>query len=84
MPWHGILGHDEIAAGFRRALERGRLASTFLFAGPAGVGKRTFAIKLAQALLVLRAARGAARSVRAMPVVRASGRGNASGSGGGE
>ena len=51
MSWHGILGHDEIAAGFRRALERGRLASTFLFAGPAGVGKRTFAIKLAQALL---------------------------------
>jgi DNA polymerase-3 subunit delta' len=51
MAWHGILGHDDVVAGFRRALERGRLASTFLFVGPAGVGKRTFAIKLAQALL---------------------------------
>ncbi|MEN6451609.1 MAG: DNA polymerase III subunit delta' [Thermoguttaceae bacterium] len=36
---------------FRRALQRGRLASSFLFAGPAGIGKRTFALKLAQAML---------------------------------
>jgi DNA polymerase-3 subunit delta' len=51
MAWHGILGHDEVVEAFRRALERGRLASTFLFVGPAGVGKRAFALKLAQALL---------------------------------
>ena len=51
MTWHGIHGHDDIAAHFRRALERGRLASSFLFVGPAGIGKRTFAMKLAQALL---------------------------------
>lgn len=51
MPWSDILQHDEVAASFRRAVERGRLASTFLFVGPAGIGKRTFAVKLAQALL---------------------------------
>jgi len=51
MPWHGLLGQDEVVEQFRRALERGRLASSFLFAGPPGVGKRTFALKLAQALL---------------------------------
>ena len=51
MTWHGIEGHDDVVELFRRALERGRLASSFLFAGPAGVGKRSFALKLAQALL---------------------------------
>jgi len=49
--WHGIIGHDEIVERFRRALRRGRLASSFLFVGPPGIGKRSFAIKLAQALL---------------------------------
>lgn len=49
--WQGIRGHDEVVEQFRRALERGRLASTFLFVGPAGVGKRLFALKLAQAML---------------------------------
>ncbi len=49
--WHGIYGHDDVVERFRRALANGRLASSFLFAGPAGVGKRTFALKLAQALL---------------------------------
>ncbi|MCE5268777.1 MAG: DNA polymerase III subunit delta' [Planctomycetaceae bacterium] len=51
MSWHGIEGHDEVVEEFRRALRRGRLASSFLFAGPAGIGKRTFALKLAQAML---------------------------------
>jgi DNA polymerase III subunit delta' len=51
MSWQGIDGHDEVVEQFRRALVRGRLASSFLFAGPAGIGKRTFALKLAQALL---------------------------------
>jgi DNA polymerase-3 subunit delta' len=49
--WHDIIGHDEIVERFRRALKRGRLASSFLFAGPPGIGKRTFALKFAQALL---------------------------------
>jgi DNA polymerase-3 subunit delta' len=51
MGWHGIDGHDAIVEHFRRALQRQRLASSFLFVGPAGVVKRTFAIKFAQALL---------------------------------
>ena len=51
MPWHDIHGHDEVVEQFRRALARGRMASSFLFVGPAGIGKRTFAVKLAQALL---------------------------------
>lgn len=46
-----ILGQDAIFERFRRALARGRLASTFLFVGPEGVGKRTFAYFLAQTLL---------------------------------
>ena len=51
MSWHGIDGHDDVVEQFRRALMRRRLASSFLFTGPAGVGKRTFALKLAQAML---------------------------------
>lgn len=51
MSWHGIEGHDDVVEQFRRAIARGRLASSFLFAGPPGVGKRTFALKLAQAML---------------------------------
>ena len=51
MPWNDLLGHDAIVDRFRRSLAAGRFASTFLFVGPAGIGKRTFALKLAQALL---------------------------------
>ena len=42
--WHGILGHDEVVEQFRRTLASGRLASTYLFVGPPGVGKRLFAL----------------------------------------
>lgn len=51
MSWHSIRGHGAIVEQFRQALARGRLASTFLFVGPAGIGKRQFALKLAQGLL---------------------------------
>lgn len=51
MAWLGIEGHDVVAQQFEHALARGRLASTFLFIGPPGIGKRAFALKLAQALL---------------------------------
>ena len=56
MVWQGIDGHDEVAERFRLALGAGRLASSFLFVGPPGVGKRLFAEKLAQALLCANAA----------------------------
>jgi DNA polymerase-3 subunit delta' len=49
--WLGIQGHDEVVEQFRRTIAASRLASTYLFIGPEGVGKRTFAIGLAQALL---------------------------------
>lgn len=49
--WQGILGHDRIVERFRRAAAKGRLSGSFLFVGPPGVGKATFAQKLAQALL---------------------------------
>ena len=50
--WHGILGHDEVVEQFRRTLASGRLASTYLFVGPPGVGKRRFALELAKSLVV--------------------------------
>ena len=49
--WQGIHGHDDVVQQFRQAMKRERLASSFLFVGPAGIGKRSFAIKLAQSLL---------------------------------
>ena len=55
MVWQNIRGHDRIIDKFRRAIGKSRLASTFLFVGPAGIGKRTFALALAKALLCERA-----------------------------
>ena len=53
MAWQGIEGHDEVAARFVAAFERGRIAGTYLFIGPEGVGKRGFALALAKALVCL-------------------------------
>jgi DNA polymerase-3 subunit delta' len=49
--WQGIHGHDAIVEQFRRSLAACRLASAYLFVGPEGVGKRTFALRLAKSLL---------------------------------
>jgi DNA polymerase III subunit delta' len=49
--WHSIVGHDDVVEQFRQTLSLGRLASTYLFVGPPGIGKRRFALELAQALL---------------------------------
>jgi len=51
LSWQPIRGHDALIQSFRRAVQRGRLAHAYLFAGPPGVGKYTFARELAKALL---------------------------------
>lgn len=51
MSWQGIEGHDRIAERFRRAVSRGRIGGTYLFVGPPGIGKKAFALRLAQVLL---------------------------------
>jgi DNA polymerase III subunit delta' len=51
MAWQGIEGHDAIAARFVAAHGRGRIAGAYLFVGPAGVGKGTFALALARSLV---------------------------------
>lgn len=49
-----LVGHETPKAFFTGALRRGRLASTYLFVGPDGVGKRLFAERLAAALVCQR------------------------------
>lgn len=51
MQWSDLIGHERQKEWFDRAAARGRLANTFLFLGPDGVGKRTFARLLAKSLL---------------------------------
>lgn len=48
--WMDVIGHDRTADLFARILRQERLASTYLFVGPSGVGKRLFARRLAGAL----------------------------------
>ncbi len=45
-----IRGQDEALALLARAIASGRVASTYLFTGPSGVGRRTTALALAAAL----------------------------------
>jgi DNA polymerase III subunit delta' len=49
--WDRIHGHADVIEKFRRSFARGRLSGTYLFVGPSGIGKRTFAKLLAQCLL---------------------------------
>ncbi|MDE2506792.1 MAG: DNA polymerase III subunit delta' [Planctomycetota bacterium] len=51
MPWQSIRGHDRVVEELRANLRHGRLPHAFLFVGPEGIGKRTFALALARALL---------------------------------
>jgi DNA polymerase-3 subunit delta' len=58
MPFSSIIGHAAPVALLKRAVERGRVPQSLLFAGPDGVGKRTVAIALAQAVNCPRRADG--------------------------
>lgn len=51
MPWDQLLHHEQNIDRFRHSLASQRLASTYLFVGPPGIGKRLFAQLLAEALL---------------------------------
>lgn len=51
MQWADLLGHQRQKAWFETALANNRLATSFLFVGPEGIGKRTFACLLAKGLL---------------------------------
>ena len=51
MAWQGIEGHDDVVARFTTAAALDRIAGSYLFIGPPGVGKTAFARKLAKALL---------------------------------
>ena len=54
MQWDELIGHEQPREWFRNAIVAGRLASTVLFVGPEGIGKRTFARLLAKSLLCQR------------------------------
>lgn len=45
-----LIGHGDALAWLHRALHTGRLAHAYLITGPRAVGKRTFALEIAQAL----------------------------------
>jgi DNA polymerase-3 subunit delta' len=54
MDWSELQGHDKQQRWFQQAVRKNRLASTFLFVGTSGIGKRTFARLLAKTLLCQR------------------------------
>lgn len=49
MPLRDLIGHRRLVELIGRALDRGTLPPTLLFAGPAGIGKWQLAVALAQA-----------------------------------
>ncbi|MFL5242795.1 MAG: DNA polymerase III subunit delta' [Gemmataceae bacterium] len=51
MSWNRVWGHDVQVQAFARVVRQGRLAHAYLFTGPAGIGKRLFAVELAKTLL---------------------------------
>jgi DNA polymerase-3 subunit delta' len=60
LAWQRLKGHEAVVEAFARAVGRGRLAHAYLFVGPPGIGKRTFAVELAKALLCEAAPAGTA------------------------
>ncbi len=54
--WDGLIGHEDIRRWLATAIRQRRLAGSFLFVGPAGVGKKTVAKLVARTLLCERVA----------------------------
>jgi DNA polymerase III subunit delta' len=50
MPLRDVIGHNRLIGLLERSIAGGTLPPSLLFAGPAGVGKRTTAVAFAQAL----------------------------------
>ena len=50
MAFKDILGQDQVITWFKRAMTQDRLASSYLFVGSEGIGKRLFALNLAKVL----------------------------------
>ncbi len=50
MAFKDILGQDQVITWFKRAMAQGRLASSYLFVGSEGIGKKLFALNLAKVL----------------------------------
>lgn len=48
--WEQLKGHDEQRQLFRQSLAQGRMSHAYVFAGPAGIGKRQFARLLAMSV----------------------------------
>ena len=48
--WETVRGHEVQVEMFRRAIQRNRTAHAYLFVGSSGIGKKRFALSLAQAL----------------------------------
>lgn len=51
MNWETFIGHQQQRDWFAEAIGKHRLGGTFLFVGPPGIGKHTFALLLAKTLL---------------------------------
>src|SRR5437016_2416402 len=49
--WQRVRGHELVVKSFAEVVRRGRLGHAYLFVGPAGIGKKLFAIELAKTLL---------------------------------
>jgi DNA polymerase-3 subunit delta' len=73
MAYASLIGNPRVAEALRRALARDRLPHALLFAGPEGVGKRTFALELARAATCLDPREGEACGACASCVRSASG-----------
>lgn len=51
MDWHRLIGHDQQRAWIANAIAAQRFGGSFLLVGPAGIGKRSFALAVAKTLL---------------------------------